>query len=310
MPTTLLEMPFKTLIVAAAVLSLGVAGAAGAKVVTVTVTKNGYVPKDLSIAVGDSVQFTNGDSIAHQVSFRTTTGLSCSPNPLVLQPSQSGTCTFSAPGSYTYSDPNQRGNTFRGTVTVTGAAIPERLTLTAQARRVVYGAKLTLTGTLSTQKVGESVDVSVTPCGQTAASRAATVQTTTGGAYTAVVTPLKNTSYTARLRNMASAPATVTVAPSLRLGKVAPRRYSLRVAAAQTFAGKYATFQRYNGTLRRWVNIKRVLLRANTTGTAPTVLTTARFGATVRARSRVRAILPQLQVGSCYAPGQSNVILG
>jgi plastocyanin len=304
------KMSFKTLIVAASVLSLCVAGAAGAKVVTVTVTKNGYVPKDLSIAVGDSVQFTNGDTVAHQVSFRATTGLACSPSPLVLQPSQSGTCTFSAPDSFTYSDPNVRGGTFHGTVTVTGAAIPERLTLAAQAGKVVYGAKLTLTGTLSTQRVGESVDVSATPCGQNAASKAATAQTTTGGAYTAAVTPLRNTSYTARLRSLSTAPASMTVAPSLRLGKIAPHRYSLRVAAAQTFAGKYATFQRYNATLRRWVNVKRVLLRANSTGSAPTVITFARFRARVAARAKVRVILPQLQVGSCYAPGQSNVIFG
>jgi plastocyanin len=300
----------KHLIIIAAVLSLGVTGAAGAKVVTVSITSNGYVPKDVTLAVGDSIQFTNSDNAAHQIEFRTTTGLTCTPNPLVLQPAQSGTCTFAAPGSFSYSDPNVRGNAFRGSVTVTGQAAQEKLTLAAQPRTVVYGAKLTLTGTLSSQKVGESVDVMATACGQSAAARATTVQTTTGGAYTAAVAPLRNTAYTARLRNMSSQQATTTVAPRLRLGKVAPHRYSLRVSAAQTFAGKYATFQRHNASLRRWVNVKRVLLRANTTGTAPTVITTARFRATVAARSRVRAILPQLQVGSCYVAGRSNAILG
>jgi hypothetical protein len=34
----------------------------------------------------------------------------------------------------------------------------------------------------------------------------------------------------------------------------------------------HATFQRYNGTLQRWVNVKRVLLHANSTGVAPTVI--------------------------------------
>ena len=35
--------------------------------------------------------------------------------------------------------------------------------------------------------------------------------------------------------------------PRLRLGRVAAHRYSLRVFAAQSFAGKFATFQRFNG---------------------------------------------------------------
>ncbi len=75
----------KLLITAAVMLSLVIVGAAGAKTVTVSITKNGYVPKAATIAVGDIVQFTNSDTVAHQVTFKTTTGVACSPNPLVLQ---------------------------------------------------------------------------------------------------------------------------------------------------------------------------------------------------------------------------------
>jgi hypothetical protein len=81
------------------------------------------------------------------------------------------------------------------------------------------------------------------------------------------------------------------------------------VFAAQSFAGKYGTFQRYNGTLRRWVKVKRVLLRANSTGIAPTVISSVSFRSTIKPRLKVRVILPQLQVGSCYLSGRSNVIL-
>jgi len=299
----------KFLITAAAVMSLVVVGAAGAKTVAVSITKNGYAPSAVTIAVGDTVQFTNGDTVAHQVVFKTTNGVTCAPNPLILQPAQTGTCTFASPGSFTYSDPNVKGNTFRGTVTVTGQAPAESLTLSAKPQTVVLGGKVTLTGTLSNQKVGENVDVLATTCGQTAATKVTTVQTTTGGAYTAVVQPLKNTVYTVKVKNTSSQAVTVKVRPRLRLGKVAPQRYSLRVFAAQSFAGKYGTFQRYNGTLRRWVNVKRVLLRSNSTGIAPTVITSASFRSAVPARFKVRVILPQLQVGSCYLPGLSNVIL-
>ncbi len=299
----------KLLITALAVTSLVIVGAAGAKTVPVSITKNGYVPNAATIAVGDTVQFTNGDTVAHQVLFKTMTGVTCTPNPLVLQPAQTGRCTFAAPGSFTYSDPNVKGNTFRGTVTVTGQVPAGTLTLSAKPQTVVYGGKVTLTGKLSSQKVGENVDVLATACGQTAATKVTTVQTTTGGAFTAVVQPLKNTVYTVKVKSASSRPVTVKVRPRMRLGKVAPHRYSLRVFAAQSFAGKYGTFQRYNGTLRRWVNVKRVLLRANSTGIAPTVISSVSFRSTIKSRSKVRVILPQLQVGSCHLLGRSNVIL-
>ncbi len=299
----------KFLITAAAVLSLVIVGAAGANTVTVSITENGYVPKAATMAVGDTVQFTNTDTVVHQITFKTTTGVACSPNPLVLQSAQSGTCTFGSPGTFTYSDPNVKGNTFRGTVTVTGQVPAETLTLSAKVQALVYGGQVTLTGTLSNQKVGENVDVFATACGQTAATKVTTVQTTTGGAYIAVVKPLKNTVYTVKAKNTSSPAVTVKVRPRLRLGKVAPHRYSLRVFAARSFAGKYGTFQRYNATLGRWVYVKRVLLRANSTGIAPTVISSVSFRSTIPARLRVRVILPQLQVGSCYLPGRSNVIL-
>jgi len=290
-------------------MSLVFVGAADAKTVTVSITKNGYVPNAVTIAVGDTVQFTNSDTVVHQVTFKSTTGVTCAPNPLVIQPAQSGTCTFASPGTFTYSDPNVKGGTFRGTVTVTGQAPAETLTLAAKPQTLVYGGKVTLTGILSNQKVGENVDVLATTCGQTAATKVTTVQTTTGGAYTAVVAPLKNTVYTVKVKNTSSQAVTVKVRPRLRLGKVAAHRYSLRVFAAESFAGKYGTFQRYNGTLRRWVNVKRVLLRANSTGVAPTVITAVSFRSTIPSRLKVRVVLPQLQAGSCYLPGLSNTIL-
>ena len=245
----------KIMIAAVMVMSLVIVGAAGASTVAVSITKNGYVPKTVTITGSDTVQFANSDTVAHQVLFKTMTGVTCAPNPLVLQPTQTGTCTFSSPGSFTYSDPNVKGNPFRGTVTVTGQVPAETLTLSAKRQTVVYGGKVTLTGTLSNQMVGENVDVLATACGQTAATKVTTVQTATGGAYTAVVQPLKNTVYTVKVKNTSSQAVTVKVRPRLRLGKVAAHRYSMRVFAARSFAGRYGTFQRYNASLGRWVNV-------------------------------------------------------
>jgi hypothetical protein len=255
------------------------------------------------------VQFTNSDTASHQIVFKTTAGVSCTPSPLALQPTQSGTCTFQSAGKFTYSEPNAKGNSFRGTVTVTGPAPPaETLTLAGAPQLLVYGGRVTVAGTLSSQKVGENVDVLSTPCGETAAAKATTVQTTSGGAYTAVVQPLKTTSYAVKVKNTTSASVSIKVRPRLRLRKLAPHRYSLRTFAAVSFAGKYATFQRYRPTLRRWVTVKPVLLRANSTGVAPTVISSVSFRSSIKPQLRIRAVLPQLQVGTCYRPGRSNVI--
>jgi plastocyanin len=295
----------KLLLLFAAAALLTSSGAAVAKTVTVTITKNGYVPNSLSIATGDTVQFTNGDTAAHQVDFKTTTGVTCTPNPLVIQPAASGSCTFATAGSYTYSDPNFKGNTYRGSITV--VAPPESLTLAVKPVLVVFGVKVALSGALSTQKVGVPIDVYGQQCGSNAASKLATVATTTGGAFASAGQPLMNTTYTAKHQNTSSPAVAVRVRPAVRLVKVAAHRFSIRVSAAQSFAGKYAGFQRYNGTLHRWVAVKAVALKAGTAG-SPTILSAVTFRTTLKAGFQVRAALPQAQVGGCYAAGLSNTI--
>jgi hypothetical protein len=265
------------------------------------------VPNAATIGLGDTVQFTNSDTIVHQVTFKTTTGITCTPNPLVVQPGASGTCTFQSGGNYSYSDPNSKGNTFRGTITVT--APPATLSLTANPLLVAYGGTSVVSGVLSTQQVGASIDVLAQQCGAATATKLATAVTTAGGVYTTTTKPLMNTTYTAKDKTVTSASATVTVRPILQLRRVGLRRFTLRVTAASSFAGKYASFQRYNGTLRRWVPVKPVLLRASSAGIAPTVVSSASFRATVASRLRIRATLPQAQVGGCYAAGTSNATL-
>jgi plastocyanin len=298
----------KILLMLAAVCAVAVAmtAVATAKTVTVTITKAGSVPKAVTIAQGDTVQFTNSDTMAHQVTFKKTTGVTCTPATLVLQPAQSGTCVFQIAGSYAYSDPNAKGKTFDGTVTVTAA--PDSISLAAAPLTLVYGANDTLSGTLSSHKAGENVDVLAQQCGAAAPSKLATVVTTTNGAFTAGVKPLMNTAYTVKLRNLTSNAVTVSVRPKLQLRKLAAHRYSLRVSAAQSFATKYASFQRFTGT--RWVAVKTVRLAANTSGVAPTVVSSATFRSTVKTGLRVRATLGKAQVGSCYLAGTSNAIRG
>jgi plastocyanin len=303
----------KRLSVLFAVASLAAAGAAADSArsaatasKTVKITKTGYSPTSVSIVAADSVLFQNTDTVAHTVDFKPTTGIKCSTAiPLVIAAGQSASCTFSTAGNIKFSDPAHKGNAFRGTIAV---APPPSVSLTATPKSIVYGGKATLAGKLVSQQAGQSLVVMAQECGAANATKIGNVTTTTGGAYTTQVTPLKQTAYTVKLKNSSSLASTVKVRPLLHLRKVARHRYSLTVSAAQSFAGKYASFQRYNATRKTWKGVKRVLLKANTTGTAPTVLTTARFRSSLKAKLRVRVVLKQTQVGACYSAGTSNTI--
>lgn len=302
----------KFLFLAVVAVSLVVTAAAAAKTVTVTITASGYVPKSTTIAVGDSVRFVNSGTAAREVVFKTMTGVTCTPNPIVLQPAQIATCKFASAGTYTYSDPNVKGKTFKGTVVVTAAPpAGTSVTLSVSSHTVTYGGKVTLSGKLSTHKQGVKVDVLVLACGTSAAKPVVEVTTIAGGAYTAQVKPLKNTVYTVKVvstTNITSTPVTVKVRPRLGLGRVAAHHFVVRAFAARSFAGKYARFQRYNAALSRWVRVRSVLLRPNTSGTAPTVISSRRFTSRIKAGRKVRIVLGTAQVGSCYLAGKSRTI--
>jgi len=299
----------KLLLLAVVAVSLVVTAAAAAKTVTVTITAKGYVPSSTTVAAGDTVQFVNSATIAHQVVFKKTTGITCTPNPVVLQPTQTATCKFASAGTYTYSDPNVKGNTFKGTVVVTATPpAVTSITLSVSPKTVIYGSKATLSGTLSTHSQGQKVDVLAQPYGESTAKPVTSVATIAGGAYTAQVKPLKNTVYTVKVGSTTSSPVTVKVRPRLSLGRVAAHHYLVRVYAAQSFAGKYASFQRYNAELRRWVGVRSVLLRSNTNGIAPTVISSRSFTSRIKAGLKVRIVLGTAQVGSGYLAGKSPTI--
>ena len=291
---------------AVAAMAFAAVPSAGAATVPVSITSAGYTPKAVTATTADTVQFKNNDTVAHQVAFKPTTGVTCSPSPFTLQAGQSGSCTFAAAASYTFSDPTVTGTTFAGTLTVTAPPVPDTLSLFADPQESVFSNKVTMTGELSSKKVGVDVVVLAQPCGRATATKVATVQTTAGGEYTTDLRTARNTVYTVQVGNTTSPEAEVKVEPRMRLGRVAAHRYSLRVFAAQSFAGKFATFQRFNGS--RWISVKRVRLAKNSTNILPTVISSVSFRWNSNARPKVRALLPQGQAGSCYLAATSNSI--
>lgn len=289
----------RLLLLLVASLALTAAAPAVSATVTVVISKAGIVPANVTIKQGDTVTWTNSDTVAHQIVVR---NFACT---LTIQPAQQGSCTFTLAGKFNYSDPGQTGSKFKGSITV--QAGPMAVTLQSSKKILVFGGASTLSGAVSTAQTNEKVTILAQPCGQNAFSQVTTLTTTTGGGFSYVTKPTLNTNFQAKWKSATSAAVTVKVRPRIRVTRLAARRFSVKVTAAIPFAGKYVVFQRYSPVLRRWVAVKRVTLGA-TSGATPLVVTSARFRATVKARLRVRATMPQSQVGACYVAGIGNVI--
>ena len=297
----------------AAMALVGLAGAvvsAPAATTTMAITRNGYVPKTLTIVTGDSVVLANQDTVAHQVVFKPATGFTCTAG-LVIQPGQSSTCTFRTVTKYSVSDPNRKTSAFKGTITVNAGPPGSVLSLTAAPQLVLYGGQSTLSGRLGTGQANQKVDIFAQECGASALTKLTTVTTTTDGAYTFAVQPRRNTTYESRFRALKSTRVLVKVRPQVTLRKLAPRRFRVTVLAADSLAGKFVIFQRFSSVQRRWVRVRAVALVADGTLTSPinpTTVSRAVFRSRIKARLRVRALLTQAQAGSCYAGSASATI--
>lgn len=300
-------------VVAGALLAVAVpalvASPVSAATQTITITKSGFVPMNLTIKVGDTISFTNTDTAAHEVLFKATTGFTCTATPLVVQPTKTQSCTWTVAGSYPYSDPNQRDRNFRGTVTVDAVApvVVPTVSLATSADVVKYGVGVTLSGKTVPTTAGTVVDILAMATGETTFTKVASVATTNGGTYTVAVTPEIQTTYRAEFQNgttrVASAVAAVQVRPRvglvLRTVKGVRAYFTVRVTSGQTYEGSYVLVQRKNN-LGRWTTLKRTTLGA---------FSSDRFSVRLpNGTSRIRTVLPASQAGPGYLFSASRVI--
>jgi plastocyanin len=289
----------RTLFIAvAAALALTALGSATAANQTVTITRTGFVPADVTINVGETVTWRNTDANSHQVVFDR------APCNLAISSGQSASCTFRAGGRFSYQDRSQQPR-LRGTVTVNGPRAS--VTLAAPRTTATFAAPVTLSGVVSSQAAGESVTINAQECGKTSFTRLGSATTTTSGKWTFTVRPRINTVYQSGWRSNESSALTVKVRPAIRLTR-AGSRFIARVTAAQSFTRKTIALQRYRTSVRRWATLKRVTLGASTTPTAGTFVTTSRFRSRIRSGWRLRVLLPQGQAGTCYLAAPSNTL--
>ncbi len=186
------------------------------------------------------------------------------------------------------------------------AAAPPTVALKAAPTAVAYGGSTTLSGTVSSTKTSNPVDILAKECGQTAYKKLTTAQTS-NGSFSTAVKPAINSSYEAKQKNSTSTAVAVSVSPALSLkknGGTTVRHFTVTLTAAQSFVGKYVVFQRRTST--KWRTVKKVTLKTASQTNPP--LTSASFTARIKRHPKVRVVLLASQAGTCYLPATSAAI--
>jgi plastocyanin len=260
---------------------------------TVQITRTAFVPAKVTINAGDAVTWKNADTINHQVVANG--GQFASP---ILAPGKTYTHTFNGGGTFHYHDALH--TSLKGTIVVKGP--PPVVTLAASAPTVKYGTAVTLSGTVSNKKAGETVTLVQLPFGQTTKQVIATLQTTTGGAFSFTVTPQIYTQYQAQWKNLSESSVFIQVAPMIKLP--APSRsgyFHFYVTAATSFAGHFVYLQRF--AFGQWLNFERVTLGKR----SGRLLSVGSVAAHLpRGRSSIRVFLPPDQAGEGYLASSSG----
>ncbi|HEY8725763.1 MAG TPA: cupredoxin domain-containing protein [Gaiellaceae bacterium] len=236
--------------IAVAGMSLVLAAPASTATSTVQIKSTGFVPATVTINQDDSVTWTNADTKDHQVVANG--GSFASP---ILNAGKSYTHVFRGGGTFRYHDGLHP--TLKGTITVRGA--PPAVTLAVSAPVVKFGTQVTLSGVVSNKRAGETVTLTALPFGQTTKQVIATLQTTSGGAFTFSLTPQLNTTYQAQWKGTESS-VVVQVQPVIKLPFVSQSGYfHFYVTAGESFASRFVYLQRFT-LARTWINVRRLQL--------------------------------------------------
>ena len=235
-----------------AVLALATAGPALAATKNVSIKAAGFAPVDVRINSGDSVKWTNVDTVNHQVV--SDRGLFASP---ILRPGQTYTRAFNQGGTYRYHDGLKPAE--KGAVIVKGP--PPSVSLGANTPIVTFGQGIMLSGAVSSLAANESVQIYAQPYGQASFALVATVLTGAGGTWNYATRPDVLTFYKARWRNLDSPIATIGVAPSISLRKFGSW-WVVKTVGARKFSRRAVTVQRLN-SFGQWVSLKKVVLNSS-----------------------------------------------
>jgi plastocyanin len=233
-------------IVAVVVGAAALAGSAGAATVTVQIKSTGFSPGSITINHDDRVTWKNVDKVDHQVV--ADNGAFASP---ILHANQSWTtAALNTSGTFRYHDALHPRLT--GKLVVKGP--PPAVTLALSVPIVTYGTQTTLSGTVSSGAVNESVELDQQPWGQASPTQVVIVKTGPGGTYSFNVTPSIYTTYVARWKSVASGSVVAQVAPKIRLIPGGKGYMKALVSSPTSLWHRHLYLQRLS-PYGQWVNI-------------------------------------------------------
>jgi plastocyanin len=218
---------------------------------TVRITATGFDPATVRIVRGDTVTWTNDDTVDRRIAG--TTPRFRSP---VLRPGESYSFRFNQRGNFTVRDETRAGVTGRVNV---AAAAPLSVAIQRSRSIVTYGGWTRVYGSVSNGSSGEPVTVLVSAYRLGTSVRRTT---TDDGAWELLVRPRIRTFYRAEWRNRESqAEPVVYVRPRVTLSVRNRRlgRFTTKVTAAYSYAGKRVRLVRAVGD-GRWKTVRFVRL--------------------------------------------------
>lgn len=283
----------RALLIATAVCALAGAGFAVASLNAlkiVSIKSTGFVPKTVTVAGGDTVQWKNVDTANHQVvanngSFASGT----------ITPNHSYSKRLDTPGTYGYHDALKP--TLKGTVKVTGAA--PSVSIGSSLGIDIFGNQIHVSGAVSPAAVGDTVSVFAQPYGQASFAKLNDVQTTTNGFWDLVTAPTILTAYKATWKGKTSAVIMVAVSPRLSLARVGGW-FVTRAQAGKSFSQHWVYVQRQN-RFSEWVTLKKVNLNRQSAQRF-------RVKNLPRGVSRLRVFMTTNQAGAGYLFGTSPTL--
>jgi plastocyanin len=301
-----MKKPLPALLLWAVAVPLVVAASASATAVRVAIDEHGFSPATVKLQAGDSITWTNKDDKKHRAVCK-----ACPFTSQVLGEGDSYSYVFLKVGTFTVADP-LNGNK-KLTVKVRHAAATVQVT--AKPAVITYGLTSTISGSTSSAKAGQKVEIFAFPCLGPNEKLIATLKTTRRGTYTFRVHPSKMTAYhsryTAKSGTVSSSSVSVAVKPLITLERVGRGRFTVALTAGRSFVGKAVAIQRFVGPKqRKWVTARTVMLTRKRAGAKPegATVTSAAFRSRLPAGVRVRALLRPLQAVPCYLTATSRAI--
>jgi len=191
---------------------------------------------------------------------------------------------------------SKAGTTYDGDMSF---ATPAAITIGKTALRVVAGQYVMIRGTVFGGATGTQVTILSQPFGEGTLTPLATVLTGAGGSWSYLAHPRIATTYAAQVTGANSTPITIGVQPHVSLLLITGARFSTRVTAATSFAGKVVQFQRLVDG--RWVTVKRQRLDAS--GVA-----VFRAALLPQGHSTIRVAISVNQAGPGYLAGFSRTL--